>query len=257
MKNYTSYCFDLDGTVYRGSTVIPEAREFIHFLRAQGIRPFYVTNNAKMTQQQIYEKLSGMGIELERDHIMTSAIATAKYIAKYYPNETAFIIGETGLYEALEQEGIPIVEDHAQLVVQGLDTTLNYEKMELAGYQLQNGAKFIATNGDLKIPKERGFVPGNGSLVRLLAEVSNVEPISIGKPEPHMLAALQETFQLEKSRMIMIGDNYETDILAGIHFGIDTCHVNTGVSPTEQVRMQKLKPTYYVPTLEELKNFFE
>lgn len=255
MKNYTSYCFDLDGTIYRGSTVIPEARELIRTLRKQGIQPFFVTNNAKMTQQQVYEKLRKMGIELEQDHIMTSAIATAKYIAKYYPNETAFIIGEEGLREALQQEGIPIVEDHAQLVVQGLDTTLTYEKMELAGYQLQNGAKLIATNGDLKIPKERGFVPGNGSLVRLLAEVSNVEPISIGKPEPHMLAALQETFQLKKEQMLMIGDNYETDILAGIHFGIDTCHVNTGVSSTEQVRMRKEQPTYYVQSLTDLQVF--
>lgn len=252
MKEYRAYCFDLDGTVYIGEKVIPKAKQLIQVLRAKGIKPFYVTNNAKMTQQQIYIKLSTMGIELERDHIMTSAIATAKYVKKFFPNQKVFMIGQDGLREALEVEGIEIVEDQADLVVQGIDFEINYKMFELAGYQLQNGAKLIATNGDIKVPKERGFAPGNGSLVKLLATVSNVEPLFIGKPEPHMLAALQAEFQLEKQQMLMIGDNYDTDIMAGVNFGIDTCHVNTGVTPAASVKLKEQQPTYFIEEMDEL-----
>lgn len=35
MKRYKAYCFDLDGTVYRGNTIIPEAREAIAKLRTE------------------------------------------------------------------------------------------------------------------------------------------------------------------------------------------------------------------------------
>lgn len=252
MKRYKAYCFDLDGTVYRGNTIIPEARESIAKLRTEGIKPFFVTNNAKMTQQQIYDKLSKMGIELELDHIMSSALATAHYIADNYPASKVYVIGEDGLREALQSVGIEIVEDDADFVVQGIDFAVTYDKLEQAGYQLQNGAKLIATNSDLKIPKERGFVPGNGSLVKLLAEVSSVEPLFIGKPEPHMLRTIQEKFNLEKSDLLMIGDNYDTDILAGIHFDIDTCHVNTGVTPTEEVLQKDQRPTYTIQSMLEL-----
>ncbi|MBQ0138488.1 MAG: HAD-IIA family hydrolase [Kurthia sp.] len=252
MKAYSAYCFDLDGTVYIGEKIIPKAKQAIEDLRAKGIKPFYVTNNAKMTQQQIYNKLSKLGIELEPNHIMTSAIATAKYVKKFFPNQTVFMIGQDGLREALEAEAIEIVEDQADLVVQGIDFELNYKRIELAGYQLQNGAKLIATNGDIKVPKERGFAPGNGSLVHLLATVSNVEPLFIGKPEPYMLAALQDEFQLEKQQMLMIGDNFDTDIMAGVNFGIDTCHVNTGVTPATMLRLKEKQPTYFIEEMDEL-----
>lgn len=252
MREYRAYCFDLDGTVYVGQQIIPQARQAIKELREKGIKPFYVTNNAKMTQQQIYDKLSIMGIELELNHIMTSAIATAKYVKKHFPQQTVYMIGQDGLREALLAEGIEIVEDRADLVVQGIDFTINYEMFEMAGYQLQNGAKLIATNGDIKVPKERGFAPGNGSLVRLLANVSEVEPLFIGKPEPYMLAALQDEFHLEKQQMLMIGDNYDTDIMAGVNFGVDTCHVNTGVTPTEAVRLKQHQPTYFIEDMSEL-----
>lgn len=252
MKNYSAYCFDLDGTVYVGKTVIPQAQQAIQRLRSRGIRPFYATNNSKMTQQQIYDKLSAMGIELELNHIMTSAIATAKYVKKHFPNQKVYMIGEDGLRDALLAEDIEIVEDDADIVVQGIDFQIDYEKFENAGYQLQKGAKLIATNSDLKVPKERGFAPGNGSLVRLLAEVSGVKPLFIGKPEPHMLAAILDEFSLNKEDMLMIGDNYDTDIMAGVNFSVDTCHVNTGVTPMEQVQSKEFPATYCIQSLDEL-----
>ena len=46
MKQYKAYCFDLDRTVYRGKKPIPSAITFIKKLQAQGIEPFYVTNNS-------------------------------------------------------------------------------------------------------------------------------------------------------------------------------------------------------------------
>lgn len=252
MKTYTAYCFDLDGTVYHGQEVIPEALQAIKRLRKSGVKPFYVTNNAKMTQQQIYDKMSGMGIELELDHIMTSAIATAKYIALHYPQKTVYMVGEDGLRQALLAEGIQILDDHADIVVQGIDFHITYEKIEEACYQLQNDALYIATNSDIKVPRERGFVPGNGSLVNLISAVTNKTPLFIGKPEPHMLQMLQHSFNLEKDRMIMIGDNYNTDILAGVHFGIDTLHVNTGVTSTAELLKKEQPATYTMQTLHEL-----
>ena len=51
------YCFDLDGTVYRGKTGIPTAVDFIHALQAQGNEPFYVTNNSSKTREQLQQAL--------------------------------------------------------------------------------------------------------------------------------------------------------------------------------------------------------
>ncbi len=50
----------------------------------------------------------------------------------------------------------------------------------------------------------------------------------------------------------MIGDNYDTDILCGINYGIDTLHVNTGVTRAEDVQAKDIPSTYAVETLKEL-----
>lgn len=246
---YRAYCFDLDGTVYRGAEAIPEAVAFIHRLQREGIEPFMVTNNAKYTQADIREKLRAMDLDIPEDHIMTSSIATAKYIAKHYPNETVKVLGQQGLQQAIASEGINIVTENPDIVVQGLTVQMTYEMLEDVCFDIQQGAKHIATNGDLKLPKERGFAPGNGSFVQLVQNVTGVTPLVIGKPATHMLEIIRDTFDFEKSEMIMIGDNYDTDILVGIHYGIDTLHVDTGVTRQEIVKQKPQQPTYYVKTL--------
>jgi 4-nitrophenyl phosphatase len=58
MKSYKAYCIDLDGTLYRGKEPIQETVSFIHHLQEQGIEPFYVTNNASQTPNQVMEKVT-------------------------------------------------------------------------------------------------------------------------------------------------------------------------------------------------------
>lgn len=78
MLNYKAYFIDLDGTVYRGKTPIPEAVKFIHYLQSNGNQPFFVTNNSSMTQQQLQEKLAIMDIQVDKEHIISSSIAYRK-----------------------------------------------------------------------------------------------------------------------------------------------------------------------------------
>ena len=53
----------------------------------------------------------------------------------------------------------------------------------------------------------------------------------------------------DQTDVLMVGDNYDTDILTGIHASVDTLHVNTGVTSTKQVQDKERQPTYTVDTL--------
>jgi 4-nitrophenyl phosphatase len=249
MKSYKAYCIDLDGTLYRGTEPIQETVSFIHHLQEQGIEPFYVTNNASQTPNQVMEKLHGFGVHAKRSHIMTSALAAAKYIKLHYSGSTVSMIGERGLREALLENEMEIVEEFSDIFVMGIDRGISYEKMAQACLNVRRGAIFISTNSDLAFPNERGFMPGNGAWTAVVQTSTGVDPIFIGKPEGHMLNLIQMEHGFKKEEMVMIGDNYDTDILAGIHFGIDTIHVNTGVTSTSQVLAKPLKPTYCVENL--------
>ncbi|MFJ7668385.1 TIGR01457 family HAD-type hydrolase [Lysinibacillus sp. NPDC097195] len=249
MKTYKAYCFDLDGTVYRGKEGIPSAVAFIQRLQRQGIEPFYVTNNSSKTKEQLQEALRAIGVEAPLHHIYSSALVTAKYVALNYPGKKVAMMGSDGIKLALLDEGIDPVENEPDVFVMGIDRTLDYMALAKATIAVQNGAVFIATNQDIKFPTEYGFLPGNGSFARLVGEVAGVEPIYIGKPSPAMLDVIAKEHRFTKDEMVMIGDNYDTDIMCGIRFGCDTIHVNTGVTPTSVVLEKEQQPTYLVETL--------
>lgn len=251
MLSYKAYFLDLDGTVYKGKAPIKEAVNFIHYLQSNGIEPFFVTNNSSMTQKQLQEKIAGMNIHTDTDHIISSAIAAANYIEEHFLEKSVFMIGESGLQDALDAKQVKRTEEIADVVVMGIDRAINYEKLAKACLSIRAGAAFISTNSDHAFPDERGLVPGNGAFTKLVEHSTGVKPIFMGKPEAYMLAFIQKKYGYKKEEMIMIGDNYQTDILTGIHLGIHTAHVNSGVSRTEEVQFQPSPPTYCLESLHE------
>lgn len=252
LTNYSTFCFDLDGTVYRGREPIPETVSFIEQLSGLGYAPYYITNNSSATPSEVKAKLNGFGIKVEENHIMTSAIAAAKYCKIQYDGASVMMIGEKGLKEALTLEGVTLTKQHPDVVVMGIDRQVSYEKLAEVCLAIRAGAHFIATNSDKAIPTERGLVPGNGSFVKLVEYATGKAPIYVGKPEPEMLKFIQTSGGYEKDKMVMIGDNYDTDIRAGINFGIDTIHLEGGVTSKEELMTKEVQPTFVARTLFEL-----
>lgn len=255
MEPIKGYLFDLDGTMYAGTEPIQAAVDFVNELEATGVPYLFVTNNASMTQQQIADKLISMGANVKAENVLTSAMATAFYIEKMSPGATVYMIGEDGLRLALESRGFHVTDEpKADYVVIGLDRHITYEKLARGAIAIRSGARFISTNGDIAIPTERGFLPGNGSLTSVLTVTTEKEPFFIGKPEPVMIDIALDMIGLTKEDVVMVGDNYHTDILFGINGGIRTLHVNSGVHGPAFVQEQEKLPTYMVESLDEWKH---
>lgn len=248
---YKGYLIDLDGTMYNGTAVIDGAVDFIDRLNKESIPYVFLTNNATKTQEGAAQKLLDMGFDIQPETLYTSAMATAAYLGEMDPGATVYVIGSDGLKEMLEDVGLTLTEEDAEYVVMGLDPELNYEKLSKGTLMINDGAKFIATNPDKKFPTEKGFVPGNGSLVSVLVSATGVEPVVIGKPEGIILESAVAALDLPKEEVLMVGDNYDTDILTGINGGVDTLHVNTGVTPKEKVTEKAHHPTHMIDNLKE------
>lgn len=248
---YKGYLIDLDGTMYNGTAVIDGAVDFIDRLNKESIPYVFLTNNATKTQVEAAQKLLDMGFDIHPETLYTSAMATAAYLSETAPGASIYVIGSDSLKETLEASGLTLTEDDADYVVMGLDPDINYGKLSKAALMINSGSTFIATNPDRKFPTEKGFVPGNGSLVSVLVSATDVEPVIIGKPEGIILEAAVAALDLPKEKVLMVGDNYDTDILTGINGGVDTLHVNTGVTSREEVEGKIHRPTYMIDNLKE------
>ncbi|MGE7778448.1 TIGR01457 family HAD-type hydrolase [Peribacillus sp. NPDC097264] len=250
MKAYKGYLIDLDGTMYRGTEQIAEAAGFINELRKRDIPYLFVTNNSSRTPEQVAQKLRSIGIATDDAQVFTTSMATANYIAEQKENASVYVVGEEGIIEALREKGMKLVDEHPDFLVMGIDRGVNYEKLSKACLAVRNGAVFISTNGDIAIPTEQGLLPGNGALTSVVSVSTQVQPIFIGKPESVIVEQALRVLGVPKEQTIMVGDNYDTDILAGLNAGIDTLLVHTGVTTKERLKEYEKQPTYVVDTLD-------
>ncbi|AAX71859.1 TPA: TIGR01457 family HAD-type hydrolase [Streptococcus pyogenes] len=249
---YKGYLIDLDGTIYQGKNRIPAGERFIKRLQERGIPYLLVTNNTTRTPEMVQSMLANQfHVETGIETIYTATMATVDYMNDMNRGKTAYVIGETGLKSAIAAAGYVEELENPAYVVVGLDSQVTYEMLAIATLAIQKGALFIGTNPDLNIPTERGLMPGAGALNALLEAATRVKPVFIGKPNAIIMNKSLEVLGIQRSEAVMVGDNYLTDIMAGIQNDIATILVTTGFTRPEEVPTLPIQPDHVLSSLDE------
>ncbi|EPZ44003.1 HAD hydrolase, TIGR01457 family, partial [Streptococcus pyogenes GA41345] len=217
-----------------------------------GIPYLLVTNNTTRTPEMVQSMLANQfHIETSIETIYTATMATVDYMNDMNRGKTAYVIGETGLKSAIAAAGYVEELENPAYVVVGLDSQVTYEMLAIATLAIQKGALFIGTNPDLNIPTERGLMPGAGALNALLEAATRVKPVFIGKPNAIIMNKSLEVLGIQRSEAVMVGDNYLTDIMAGIQNDIATILVTTGFTRPEEVPTLPIQPDHVLSSLDE------
>jgi 4-nitrophenyl phosphatase len=245
---------DLDGVVYTGRDPIPGAAGFLGEARRRGLKFLLVTNNSTTSPELVAERLRSMQIDVEPSEILTSAQAAVGYVRRRAEaGATVRIVGEAGLRQAAEEEGLVVVEGDAsaEWVIAGLDRAFTYEKLAAATRAIMGGAHFVATNADALLPVEGGqVVPGAGTMIAAIKTATAVEPVVVGKPEPGLFEhGLQRLGGLAPDRAAMIGDRLDTDVDGGRRAGLRTILVLTGVTSPAEAEAASPPPDATLPNL--------
>jgi 4-nitrophenyl phosphatase len=247
---------DMDGVLWHGDTPLPGMADLLHFLRGRRIGFLLVTNNSSLTPESYSQKIGRLGAEVVPDEIITSAVATGDYLkTTARPGERVFVIGEDGLKQAIQKAGLRIasVDDlQADYVVCGMDRDLNWIKLANATINLRRGARFIGTNPDLTFPTEEGIAHGNGAILAALTAASGKKPVIIGKPFPYLFQQSIRRLGVPKTRIAVIGDRLETDILGAKRAGLKSILVLTGVTDRRKARTGPFPPTWIVKDIPSL-----
>ena len=244
-----NYLIDMDGVLVRGNVPIPGAIDFIAQLVTRQARFLILTNNSIYTPPDLQLRLQRSGLDIPDRHIYTSALATARFLQAQNPGGTAYVIGEAGLTTALHEIGYLLTDQEPDYVVLGETTAYSFERITRAIRLVAAGARFIATNRDVSGPSETGIVPATGAVAALIASATGIKPYFIGKPNPLMMRTALNTIDAHSEESVMVGDNMDTDIIAGIESGMETVLVLTGVTERETVIRYPYRPTQIVDSV--------
>lgn len=250
---------DMDGVLWHGDRAQPGLVEFFQTLRDLKLPFILATNNASMTAAQYVEKLQHMGVSVGTNEILSSGMATALYLSQHYdPHLTrVFVIGGIGATQPLLDLGFTLTgldeteaDNHAHLVVCGMDKNLSWDKLATATLNIRAGAKLIGTNGDISLPTERGITHGNGAILAALHAATGVSAITIGKPEPIIYQQALALLGSRPEHTVAIGDRLDTDILGAVRTGIRSLMVLSGISTREEVAAVDYAPTWIVDDIQ-------
>ncbi|GMQ77532.1 MAG: HAD-IIA family hydrolase [Anaerolineae bacterium] len=260
----TDLILDMDGVLWRGETPMPGLVDFFDTLNQLGVDYVLATNNATKTAEMYANRLAGFGVEISKELILNSAEATARYLRHNFPKgETAYIIGEKGLFQAMTDQGFHILngesfvgsDARAEFVVVGFTRYVCYPQLASAAYLINNGAQFIGTNPDVSIPTEHGPLPGAGSLLAYLEAATGQTPLVIGKPN---LPLFQEALHLlgnNPQTTAIVGDRLATDIAGGHAAGLKTILLLSGITREKDVQSSSIHPDCIMNDINELAAF--
>lgn len=261
LKECELFLFDMDGTLYLGDNVFFGAVELMNELPALGKKYIYLTNNSSRAGEDYITRLIRLGFPCERENVFTSGMATGMYLNQRHKGAKVYLAGTKAFYRELVSYGIDLVNDDAghteaklvDVVVQGFDTELVYEKLDRACHFLRRGAEFIAANPDWVCPMPNDEVlPDCGSICALLTASSGKKPTYIGKPNRNMVDVISAMTGIPNGKICCVGDRLYTDIAVAQNAGAVSVLVLSGETDSAMVEAAERKPDYVLKDVHEL-----
>ena len=106
---------DLDGVVWLGGTILPDAVEALATVVERGFDLRYVTNNSTAHREAVSERLAAAGLPAGADRVFTSGYVTAHWLRQRLPQGApVLVVGEAGLLRELAEAGLSPVRAGGQ-----------------------------------------------------------------------------------------------------------------------------------------------
>ena len=248
----TSWLTDMDGVLVHEGKALDGAAELIKQWQDASTPFLVLTNNSIYTPRDLSARLRAGGLDVPEDRIWTSALATADFLKSQNPRGTAYVIGESGLTQALHDVGYVQTDVDPDYVVLGETRNFSFENLTKAIRLINAGARFIATNPDATGPSAEGVLPATGAVAALITKATGKDPYIVGKPNPMMFRSAMRKIDAHSQSTGMIGDRMDTDVVAGIEAGLHTVLVLTGIADEAEIQRYPFRPTEILMSVADL-----
>ncbi|QAT39151.1 HAD-IIA family hydrolase [Clostridium sp. JN-9] len=252
LKNVKCFILDLDGTFYLSDRIFDGSIDFLKTLEANNIEFRFFTNNSSKNTQFYINKIKNMGYDLDENMMLISNQVIISYIKDKMPSKRIFILGNEYLKKDFKEADLNLVEDNAEVVVVGFDTSLKYDNLSKACRFIRNGAIFLGVNPDFNCPTVDGFIPDCGSICSLITASTGVKPEFFGKPSKYTLDYVLKNTGYKDNEIAFVGDRLYTDIAIGKDNNSITILVLSGEAKVKDLEKSEIQPTLVFNNLKEV-----
>lgn len=264
VPHYEGLLFDAYGVLVDDTALIPGAAALWRQLDELKVPRWIVTNGSSRTLLETQAAYRAKGLEVRIEQIINSASLLQPYFAEEgLVGKRTAVLGTASSASYVRDAGGRLVdprrEDFDVLVVANQTDYPFLEMIEaclsriLAALDRGEAPSLILTNPDLIYPKDRnnfGLTAGSVALLLEKALEARVglakapQFVKLGKPFPRIFA--EAVRRAGSRRLLMIGDQLETDIRGARDFGLDSLLLGTGLVTAAALESLRLdpEPTY-------------
>ena len=217
---------DLDGTIFKGQTLIDGVKEGLLKIINEGIEIYYTTNNSSQTPSEIKDKLEYL-LQLNID--ISKIITPLVIFQNLYSNNKSniFIYGSDNLKNYIRNMNINVTSlENAELVLIGRKEENNFSEINEIIKNVSLGKNILSLNKDLTFPTEFGEKAGNGAVVKIIEDELSINIPTLGKSGDHYSSYF---IQNKITVNYVIGDRVDTDIIFGKNLNAKTFLVSSGI----------------------------
>jgi HAD superfamily hydrolase (TIGR01459 family) len=241
---YEVFLVDAWGVLHDGTDCYPGVKHCLEQLTGQG-KQVIVLSNAARRHDAIKCELSRVGISPGMYHSVLSSGELAWHWLSSASNISE--IGNSGYYLGPERsqslcDGLPVrwvdrPEDASFVLNTGAPVGNPADASALTPIlerMLKHGLPMLCANPDQVAVRAGEMGISAGAIARLYQSLGARRIVYYGKPYADLFElALQVLPGIDKSRVLMVGDAFETDIAGAANFGIDSLFIAGGIHQAE------------------------
>ncbi len=261
VDRYDTILIDAYGVLVDSFGPVTGAHRLLDAVAATGREFFVVTNDASRLPETAARRFADAGLAIEAGQVITSgSLIAGHFAANDLHGARSAVLGPSDSEAYVRAAGgrvVPVRADGEYDAVIVCDEA-GYPFLETVDeimsalyrhFDLDREVALILPNPDLVYPKQGGrygFTSG-GAVLLLEAALARRFPerasefVRLGKPHRPIFDEARR--RASSDRMVMLGDQLETDIAGARAAGIDSALVTTGIS-RENAARGELRPTF-------------
>ena len=255
-KDVKAILCDIDGTLYFKGEAIEGAIDTVSLIKDLGIKILFFTNTDSKSPHQIYNILKDFGFQIQEDEVFSPIIALKEFLAKH-PRKKIFLV--TTQEVAREFQQFDIVEENETpdfVIIGDFQDDWDVSRLNRAFQHVLQGATLLGTQGNIfYLDREGNPVIDTGSFVQMIARATKTKAKIFGKPSKEYFEQSIELLDVPREKVVVIGDDYESDIQGAFNVGLKAILVKTGKGKYFDINDGKKLPDMIIPSFSSLKEY--
>ncbi|MBU2534629.1 MAG: HAD-IIA family hydrolase [Chloroflexi bacterium] len=247
--------FDLDGVLEFQGKAYSGAVELLVSLRRRRVPIRVLSNSTLKSRRSCTEKLNKKGFSIYEHEVVTASFATARYLETLSPRSCWVWLKGEGLEEFRNFRHDP--DNPEYLVLGDFREDFNFQNLNKAVRLLCKGAKLIVMITETVDSSLGEMELTVGAYGKMLEDAAGIKATYIGKPNRYIFDITLDTMgNVDRSKILMVGDRVRADILGAKNAGLKTALVKTGEFRESDLESPVVVPDYIFDSVRDVEKLF-